>query len=63
MCMGDCGGGKSMSGKSSGKSQMPKNWGGMNTKARGKKSTSSSNYGSGGFGQPKVKMSFGSRGR
>ena len=63
MCMGGCTG--KSSGKSSGRSQMPKNWGGMNTKSSRGRSSGVSKSGSGGsnFGTPKVRASFGSRGR
>lgn len=58
----------SCGGKSSGKSSqssMPKNWGGMSVSKSGKFKSSSSQSGVSGssFGTPKVKTSFGSRGR
>lgn len=62
-CMGGCGGGKS-SAKSSPR-QMPKNWGGMGSSKGGRFKSGSGKSGVSGssFGTPKVKMSFGSRGR
>ncbi len=62
MCMtGGCGGGKT---SSSSKSKMPKNWGGMSMTSGKSKTTGSKFSGSGGFGTPKVKMSFsGKRGK
>lgn len=60
MCMGGCGGKKAAAGTS--KSSMPKNWGGMKMSKTSSKTKSSGNQMSG-FGQPKVRMSFGSRNR
>jgi len=61
MCMGNCGGNKSGSSKSSSqKSSMPKNWGGMKTPKSSSRQTSGSTNN---FGQPRVRMSFGSKNR
>lgn len=63
MCMsGGCTGAKS-SGKSS-QRQMPKNWGGMGASKGGRFKSGAGKSGvSGNFGTPKVKTSFGRRGR